>query len=80
MRNGIIIPMLLIIAFLLRLSPKQISFSSQNVNILALAKLLFLAKGIFPGKASTNFSIFLNQNILFLECPKRARTYISDAI
>ena len=46
------------------------------MNILALAKLLFLTKGIFPGKASTDFSIFLNQNILFLECPKRARTYI----
>ena len=34
----------------------------------------------FEREASTNFSIFLNQNILFLECSKKDQTYISDIL
>ena len=70
MRNRVINPMLLIMAFcfVLSHSPKSISFSSQSVNIRALAKVLILMTGVFPVWSLNNFFIFLNRSILFPEC------------
>ena len=50
------------------------------MNIRALAKVLFLTTGIFQREALTNFSIFLNRNVLFLDCSKKDLTYISDIL
>ena len=72
--------MVLIMAFFSSHSPKVISFSLQSVNIRALAKVLFLTTGIFQREALTNFSIFLNRNVLFLDCSKKDLTYISDIL
>ena len=50
------------------------------MNIRALAKVLILTTGIFPAWTSTNFSIFLNRNILFLECSENDQTYVPDIL
>ena len=43
-------------------------------------KVLILMTEIFQGVASTNFSVFLNRNILFPECSKKDQTYISEIL
>ena len=57
MRNGIIIPILLIMLFFLSNLPESISFSPRSMNIRALAKVLILTAGILCG--SKNHGIFI---------------------
>ena len=42
--------------------------------------MLIWRQELFQREVSTKFSIFLNQNILFLECSKKDQTYISDIL
>ena len=46
-RNGIVIPMLLIKAIFSQVFHQSVSFSSRSMNMRALVKVLILTKGIF---------------------------------
>ena len=50
------------------------------MNISVWAKLLILATGSFPAWSLNIFFPFLNQNILFPECPKKDQTHILDIL
>ena len=75
MGNGIIIPMLLIIAFCFKALTRTYILQVTKDNIMVW-KYWFWRQKFFQPEASTIF-FFLNRNILFPECSKKDQTYIS---
>ena len=77
MWNGMIITMLLIMAFCFKSFTKRYIFHV----LMRLVKVVILTTGTFPAyEASTYFSFLLNQNILSPKCFKEDLTYILDIL
>ena len=77
MWNGMIITMLLIMAFCFKSFTKRYIFHV----LMRLVKVVILTTGTFPAyEASTYFSFLLNHNILSPKCFKEDLTYILDIL
>ena len=74
MRNGIINPLLLIMAFCFKAHTKYISFSSQCDHN-GISESINSDDRNFSSVKPQQF--FLKSNILFLECSSKNHTYIS---
>ena len=81
MRNRIIIQMLVIMAFCFKSLTKRYIFQLTECELKGISKIIDSGEKNFSSvKPQQIFYLFLNQNILFQECPKTNQTYISDIL
>ena len=81
MRSGIIIPILLIMAFCFKSLTKRYIFHLTKCKHKSVSESIdFVDRNFFSVKPQQIFIIFFNGNILFPECSKKDQTNISDIL
>ena len=73
--------MLVIMAFCFKSLNKRYIFRLKECELKGISKIIdYGDKNFSSVKPQQIFNLFLNQNILFQECPKTNQTYISDIL